>query len=140
MESPAYHGCWAKLANNATFPKKQEKVDRYTFRMSTRKLPPALIKQYPHRVVLESKTLGIVIVPDISLHGMHQISFKEIVSSVLKANMEIDSLHLYVRQLWVAIICKVYYFEDFANQERKLEEVCCRCRTRTYSMPRADFW
>lgn len=140
MESPVYDGYWAKLANNASFPKRQEKVDKYTFRISTRKLPLALIKRYPHCVALESKALGIVIVPDISLHGMHQISFKETASLVLKANMEIDSLHLYVRQLWIAIICKVYYFEDPANQQRKLEEVCCCCRTSTHSMPRADFW
>lgn len=55
---------------------------------------------------------------------MQSISFKEIIRLVLEANTEMDSLHLYMRELWVAIIRKVYYFVDAAEQDSKLEEVC----------------
>ena len=102
-----------------------QQLDGTTFWISTRKLRPALKEQYPHRITLENSTLGLVIVPIIYLRSMHQISFKEIARLVLEANKEIDSLHLYVRQLWVAVVRRIYHFEDSTGQQGKLGEVCC---------------
>ena len=91
--------------------------------MTKRKLPPALVKRYSDCVTLENEDLGLVIVPSIALRSIHQISYKETLRSIFDANKEIDSLHVYARQLWVAIISIVYHFEDAALRESKLKEV-----------------
>ena len=72
---------------------------------------------------MENEELGLVIVPGIALRSINQISYKETLKSIFNANTEIDSLHLYPRQLWVAIISKVYHFEDAAVRDSKLKEV-----------------
>lgn len=124
METPAYNEYWAKLANDESSQEQHQQIEGTSFKLSTRKLPLALTQQYPHCVLLERKKLGLVIVPSISLRTVQNIHFKEIVTLVLDANTELDSLHLYMRELWVAIIRRVYHFVDAAEQKNKLEEVC----------------
>ena len=72
---------------------------------------------------MEHKRLGLIIVPDISLCAMNQLSLREVVRSTLLANTQIQRLHLHMRQLYSAIIRRVYYFEEPGNQHSKLEEV-----------------
>ena len=93
------------------------------FEITERLLSPALVKRYPYCVTLEHETLGLVVVPEIALRRIDQISFRKTIESTLEANTEIDSLHLYVRKIWTSIIRIVYYFEDIAAQKSKLEEV-----------------
>ena len=64
-------------------------------------LPPMVLQS---GVTLENFELGLVIMSGFALRSMQQISFKEIVSLILRANNKIESLHLYVRQLWGASI------------------------------------
>ena len=61
---------------------------------------------------MERDTIGVVIVADLALRAMHQLSFKDIVKATLEANMEIQALHLYMRHLCEAIIRRIYHFED----------------------------
>ena len=82
-----------------------------------------LVERYPNCVTLENEDLGLVIVPRIALRSINQISYKETLRSIFDANAEIDSLHVYARQLWVAIISIVYHFEDAALRDSKLKEV-----------------
>lgn len=123
LESPACNDYWAKIVCDKSISKTLTQVEGTSFWITTRKLRPALIKQYPDCVTLENCDLGLVIVPEISLRALSQIHFKETVESIFNANDEIDSLHLYVRQLWTAVVRVVYYFEDAAYQTSKLKEV-----------------
>ena len=72
---------------------------------------------------MENEDLGLVIVPGIALRSINQISYKDTLRSIFDANTEIDCLHVYPRQLWVAIISLVYHFEDAAVRDSKLKEV-----------------
>ena len=114
---------WAKLIHEETAPRRRQKVEGTNFWMTKRKIPPALVVQYPDCITLENEDLGLVIVPGIALRSINQISYKETLISIFDANTEIDSLHVYARQLWVAIISIVYHFEDAAKRDSKLKEV-----------------
>ena len=127
MESPAYNTYWAKLVGNKSTRQSLQQTDRDGFWISSRKPHPALVKKYPHHVILENKELGLVIVPDITLRSIDQISFKTTVQSIFHVNCEINSLYLHVREMWTAIVRLVYEFEDSASQDRKLQEACCHC-------------
>ena len=81
------------------------------------------MQKYPHCIVMDHEALGVIIVPELSLRGMNQISIKEIVKAVLEANTDIQALHLYMRPLCEAIIRRVYHFEDATLQQSKLGEV-----------------
>lgn len=123
LESPACNNYWAKSAREEPISKTLPQVEGTSFWITTRKLRPALIKQYPDCVTLENCDLGLVIVPRISLRALSQIYFKETIKSIFNTNSEIDSLYLYTRQLWTAVIRVVYHFEDAAHQISKLKEV-----------------
>ena len=84
---------------------------------SGRKLSPADKQRYPHSVVMVHKDLGIVIVPGVTLRAMHQISFTSLMKLTPEADTEIRSLHLYMRQLCIAIIRNEYNFEDPTDQD-----------------------
>ena len=122
LESPAYHDYWAKLAQEVV-PSDPQKTDGASFYTTDRTVRPALVERYPHCIILENDDLGLVIVPGISLRSLSRISYKETLKSIFDANAEIDSLHMYASQLWVAIVCEVYHFEDAALRESKLKEV-----------------
>ena len=119
-----YNKYWAKVAGKKSIRQRPEPTDKHGFRISDRKLPPAMAKKYPHYITLESKELGLVIVPDITLRSIDQLSFKTTVKSTLHANTEINSLYLHMREIWSAIVRFVYEFEDSASQDRKLQEAC----------------
>ena len=72
---------------------------------------------------MEHKDVGFVIVSGITLRAMHQISFTSLMKLTLEADTGIRSLHLYMRQLCIAIIRNLYNFEDPTDQDRKLKEV-----------------
>lgn len=116
---------WAKIACNEPMsePNSEPQAEGPCFWITKRKLRPALIRQYPDCVTLETWDLDLVIVPGISLRCLSQLYFKETIESILKANNEMDSLYLYIRQLWTAIIRVVYHFESTAHQDSKLKEV-----------------
>ena len=122
-ESPVYHNYWAKSLDKNQPVQQNRKFDSTGFRIATRKLFVANEQRYPQCIVMEQKDLGLIIVPGIALRAMHQLSFKKVVRSTLEANAEIPLLHLYMRPLCVAIIRRIYHFEDLANQNKKLEEV-----------------
>lgn len=102
----AQHIYWAKLADKDSIPRQKPKSGptEPAFWTSTRELRPALTEQYLHSITLENRTLGLVIIPSISFRSIHQISFKEVLKLALDANVKISSLHLYVRQLWIAVV------------------------------------
>ena len=78
------------------------------------------MQRYPHCVVMEHDELGVIIVPDLSLRALNQISITEIVKAILDANTDIQGLHLYMCPLCEAIIRRVYHFEDATSQQSKL--------------------
>lgn len=124
VESPLYHDSWLTLADQDNLLEQRRKNDSTGFWKTSRTLSPASKQQYPHCIVMEHKDLGLVIVPDIALYAMQQISFWEAVRSALKMNTEIFSLHLYMRRLCTAIICSIFDLEDPASQKCELQEVC----------------
>ena len=46
---------------------------------------------------MDHDALGVIIVPDLSLRAMNQISAKESVKPILEANTDMQALHLYMR-------------------------------------------
>ena len=81
---------------------------------------PANMQRYPHCVVMEHDELGVIIVPDLGLRALSQISIKEIVKAILDADTDIQGLHLHMRPLCEAIIRRIYHFEDATSQQSKL--------------------
>lgn len=81
------------------------------------------MQRYPHCVVMEHDELGVIILPDLSLRPLSQVSIKEIVKAILDANTDIQGLHLHMRPLCEAIIRKVFHFEEASLQQSKLGEV-----------------
>ena len=90
------------------------------FRISTRMLTPADMQGYPHCILMDHEALGVIIVPDLSLHALIQVFVKEIVKPTLVANTDIPALHMHMRPLCEAVVRRVYHFEDRTLQQSNL--------------------
>ena len=124
MESPACHDYWSKLADRHSYLQQRNTKDPTTgFWISGRILTPAKAQQYPHCVLIEHETLGLIIVPDLNLRALYQVVVKDLVKPILEANTDIPALHLFMRPLCEAIIRRVYIFEEANVQQSKLDEV-----------------
>ena len=78
------------------------------------------MQRYPHCIVMDHDALGVIVVPDPSLHALIQASVEEIVKPILEAKTHIPTLHEHMRPLCEAIIRRVYYFEDGSLQQSDL--------------------
>ena len=62
------------------------------------------MEEYPHCVVMEHDSLGVIIVPDLNLRALNQVFIKDIVKPILEANTDIPTLYLHMRPLCEAIV------------------------------------
>ena len=123
-ESPAFRDYWSELADRKSYLQQKKARDPATgFRISTRMLTPVIMQRYPNCVVMDHQTLGVIIVPDLSLRSLNRITVKGIVQPILDANMHLPTLFRHMRPLCEAIIRRVFRFEEADAQQRKLEEV-----------------
>ncbi|KAM0798238.1 hypothetical protein BDR22DRAFT_400317 [Usnea florida] len=53
-------------------------------------LMPAKRQQYPHCVLMEHETLGLITVPDLNLRALYQVVVKDVVKPISEANTDIQ--------------------------------------------------
>ena len=65
-----------------------------------------------------------LLVPRISRLALQQVNYLDFVKSVLQANPLEKISRFTMQELWVAVVTKIYHFEDTLDKELKVGEVC----------------
>ena len=82
-------------------------------------------KKYPFAVIMTHTLHGDVNVPNILRLPLHRIKFLDLMRSILTANPTKDLTMHVLRELWGAVLTKVYDYE-FGWRKDKKNEVCLR--------------
>lgn len=76
-------------------------------------------------ILMERKTDGLqLLVPDVMLRTLNNVSYKGFARSVLETNSETGVPIHVMRSLWTAVVQRVFHFECELVRSRKMNEVC----------------
>lgn len=94
--------------------------------MIDRKFTEEERKEHKFAIIMTHAVHGDVIVPDIALYSLHRISYLDLVRKVLAANPTKDLDLFILKELWDAILSKVYDYEYDWREDKKNEVSCQR--------------
>ena len=118
-----YDGYWEKRADEKAFFEREERFELCTFTKSQWNPTQAQKRNWPGCVLLEDNGRKEILIPRISLLALQQVNYMDFVKSVLQANPLKKISRFTMEELWVAVVTKIYHFEDGLDKELKIGEV-----------------
>ena len=122
VECPLYEGYWEKRADEKVFFGREQKLELSTFNKSLRNPTKAEKRNWPGCMLMRYHETKEVVVPKISLLALQQLNYLDFMKSVLHANPLKDFSKFMMEELWVAVVTKIYHFEDTLDKELKIGE------------------
>ena len=123
VECPLHDGYWEKRADEKAFIEREQKLEFNTFNKSLRNPTQAEERNWPGCIIMSYHASKEVVVPKISLLALQQLNYLYFVKSVLHANPLKNLSQFAMEELWVAVVTKIYHFEDTLDKEVKIGEV-----------------
>ena len=123
LECPLYDGYWEKRADEKSFFEREQKLELFTFTKSLREPTWAEKRKRPGCIRMRYHQSKEFVVPKISLLALQQLNYLDFVKSVLHANPSKQISKFTMEELWMAVVTKIYHFEDTLEIELKIGEV-----------------
>lgn len=123
VECPLYNEFWEKRADEKAFFERERRFELCTFNRSPNKPTSAERKKWPGCILMRYHEFSEVVVPKVSLLALQQLNYLDFVKSVLHANPLKNISQFTMEELWVAVVTKIYHFEDTLDKEVKIGEV-----------------
>lgn len=123
VECPLYDGYWEKRADEKAFFERERRDELYGFNKSHNNPFRAQRIKWPGSIFIMDHGLKQILVPRIMLLALQQLNYLDFVKSVLQANPLIIISRFTMEELWVAVVTKIYHFEDALDKELKIGEV-----------------
>lgn len=123
VECPLYNGYWEKRADEKAFFEREYQSELYAFSKARQNPTRAQRRYWPGCILIEDNERNEYVIPRISLLALQQVNYMDFVKSVLQANPLKNISRFTMQELWVAVVTKVYHFEDTLDKELKIGEV-----------------
>lgn len=123
IECPLYDGYWEKRADAKAFFERERQNELYGFNKSSQKPTHAQRVKWPGSILILDHELRGILIPRVLLLALQQLNYLEFVKSVLHANPLRKISKFTMEELWVAVVTKIYHFEDTLDKELKIGEV-----------------
>ncbi|CAD6579093.1 MAG: hypothetical protein ASARMPRED_008953 [Alectoria sarmentosa] len=138
VECPMYDGYWEKCADEKAFFEREQRFELCAFTKSRWNPTQAQKRNWPGCVLLEDNGRKEILIPRIALLALQQINYMDFVKSVLQANPLKKISRFTMEELWVAVVTKIYHFEDALDKELKIGETN-ECTPATYRALAEDY-
>ena len=123
VECPLYDGYWEKRADEKAFFERERRDDLYGFNKPHHHPSHAQRIKWPGSILIMDYGLKQILVPRILLLALQQLNYLDFVKSILQANPLMIISRFTMEELWVAVVTKIYHFEDTLDKELKIGEV-----------------
>ena len=118
-----YDGYWEKRADEEAFFEREQRFELCAFTKSRWNPTLAQKRNWPGCVLLEDNGRREFLIPKIALLALQQVNYMDFVKRVLQANPLKKISRFTMEELWVAVVTKIYHFEDALDKELKIGEV-----------------
>lgn len=118
-----YDGYWEKRADEKAFLEREHRFELCAFNKPRRNPTQAQNRNWPGCILMEDIERKEILVPRISLLALQQVNYLDFVKSILQANPSRIISRFTMEELWVAVVTKIFHFENALAKELKIGEV-----------------